>query len=418
MKIKLLAILVAAFVVLGLPLFARGAKQEGEEETAAQPGVPQYGGTLTAIHRSEPNLGDPDPHDHGYPSWYWMINVLERTIGGDYARYGSFRDGEGGWDNSYWSWPDLKYMRGYLAESWEVTADKIVFKIRPGVYFTGKSPKLNFEPREYTAHDYVWNRHRELDTPTNFSARRMEGIDFIKTPIKDHLYAEDDYTVVYETKRFNFEWYMDLYHCHGMQIARESIEAGEGDWDYMVGTGPFIVKKHVPNAYVEFERNPNYWRKTTVPYGGKEYQLPFVDTLNMPVIKDVTTSVAALRTGKLDIFMYSDWQHHEPLMKTNPEMEYLAFTEHNTYNFHFVTDKPPFDNRDVRRALMFGTDTKAICKAIYGYTPTTLHWPLGEESKATSPSMSFLLKPRSFLNITRIWQGRCWRMPVTLTVSR
>ena len=45
-------------------------------------------------------------------------------------------------------------------------------------------------------------------------------------------------------------------------------------------------------------RNSNYWGSTTI--NGKQYKLPFVDSLVYPIMPDEATAIAALRTGKVD----------------------------------------------------------------------------------------------------------------------
>ena len=76
------------------------------------------------------------------------------------------------------------------------------------------------------------------------------------------------------------------------------MEVDADAWDSAVGTGPFILSKYVEGAYVMYDRNPDYWLTTTID--GKEYELPFIDTVIYPIIPDESTQIAALRTAQLD----------------------------------------------------------------------------------------------------------------------
>jgi ABC-type transport system substrate-binding protein len=58
-----------------------------------------------------------------------------------------------------------------------------------------------------------------------------------------------------------------------------------------VGTGRGIFDEWVPNDYVSFRRNPNYWQKG----------LPHWDRLVVKIVSEDATRVACLLTGQVDI---------------------------------------------------------------------------------------------------------------------
>ena len=323
------------------------------------------------VNRLEPHLGIPEPAAYGYPSWYFMTPVLERIFRGDLEKYGVGRGGhyEGTCDFGY-EFPPFKVVTGALAESWEVTADKIVLHIRPGVYFSGISPNPVMESREYTAHDYVFNLTRRLGMA---GGSFTIGADFIKTPYEEAIYAEDRYTVVIETAHFNPTWWFDLISVLGFQMAPESVEAGPGVWENIVGTGAFTIKEVVPGSHVEYGRHPNYWRTTTI--NGVEYQLPFLDGLTLVVIDDQDTAVAALRTGKFDAFLFADFIYADSLAITTPELLMTEQVISGLLPFDMRVDIPPFDKKEVRRALFLGTDWESINRVAMG-KEVGHQWPL------------------------------------------
>jgi len=150
----------------------------------------------------------------------------------------------------------------------------------------------------------------------------------------------------------------DPYH-----IPPEVVEkADPSNYDDLIGTGPFILTEYVRGSHFVYARNPDYWRTTTI--NGKEYPIPFVDELVMPLIGDLATAVSALRTGTLDIHMRILPPDVESLARTCPELLKAPGTGGNAFVISLRTDHEPLDDVNVRRALMIGTDTQTIFKAV------------------------------------------------------
>ncbi len=273
------------------------------------------------------------------------------------------------------SGPPEKFTVGSLAESWEVTPDKVVLHIRPGVYWSGMSINPVMEPREYIAEDFVFNFNRTLEA------------DFWAVPtVKEWAnpaYVDDRYTAIIPTKFANPAWWMHInFWIFGQQIPHETVEAGPRDWRNIVGTGPFVITEYVPGTYMTYAPNPLYWRKTTI--NGKEYQLPFVDEIVMPVIADEVTAIAALRTGTLDMYNYVDFPNVEHLAQTNPELLKSPGLDGGCWIIQLRVDKPPFSDIDVRRALFLGTDKQAITKALTGMD-FRIEWPIWTGDEGYTP---------------------------------
>jgi peptide/nickel transport system substrate-binding protein len=109
--------------------------------------------------------------------------------------------------------------------------------------------------------------------------------------------------------------------------------------------------------------------------------LPYVDKVIVPVMKDLSTKVAALRTGKLDLCNQVPMNYRESLKETSPELNSREFfTGHVDYigmNFQGgMTAVEPFTDRRVRKALNAAIDRQAIIDEIFleGFM---LVWPVG-----------------------------------------
>jgi len=204
-----------------------------------------------------------------WPTHMFMTPILEFLIQGDFEKYGPRGTGE----FSFQLERDIpeQFCKGVVAESWEVTADKIVFHIRPGIYWAAYGKEDVMESRELTPGDVAWSLNRCFDN-TGAGARWTKNGGWI-----DSIYAEGN-DVIVETDGFNVNWLYEIGHASNTAIyAPEVVDADASDWNNLVGTGPFMFKEYVMGSHMGYVRNPNYWDTTTV--NGKEYEVPFVDEL-------------------------------------------------------------------------------------------------------------------------------------------
>jgi glutathione transport system substrate-binding protein len=71
----------------------------------------------------------------------------------------------------------------------------------------------------------------------------------------------------------------------------KSLETYGKDWvQHPTGTGPFILKEWSPGERVVLEKNPQYFKPG----------LPYLDKLEVRIMKDPLTASTALRTGEID----------------------------------------------------------------------------------------------------------------------
>jgi len=110
-----------------------------------------------------------------------------------------------------------------------------------------------------------------------------------------------------------------------------------------IGTGPFKFVEFKPNEYVKVARNPDYWKKDR----------PYLDGIEYTIIKNLSTAVLALVSGKFDMtFPYS---LTVPLLKDVKSQMPQAICEMGPVGLNRALlvnrDKPPFDNPDLRQAM-------------------------------------------------------------------
>jgi peptide/nickel transport system substrate-binding protein len=353
MKTKVFVLLLAFMLVAALA-FGGGKKEVAP--AAEVTGEPRYGGTLTAFRSpGQQNADSPTPSRMASATsapHFWRQPFQEMPLVGDFEKFGP--RGTGQFAFQVRGYIPEQYMRGQLLESWEVTPDKIIWRVRKGIYWHGNKPHL-MKSRELVADDLTqWVEYRRKDPAGSYIRKAINSPRTI-----------DKYTLeIPFAKGYDFMvMYLIGYEDRCEVEPPETVAAGDGQWENQVGTGPFMNTEYVVGSYFRYERNPNYYEKTTID--GKEYQLPFVDEMIYPIMPDEATQIAALRTGKLDWYAQVPAPQWSVLDSQTPDLKSARVVAANGFVLAPRLDKPPFDNIKVRHALMIGTDMNAF-NAILG----------------------------------------------------
>jgi len=310
---------------------------------------PQYGGTLTVLHRfvSAADPASADVADGFWTSTIWLGTIADRPFLGDFEKYGPRGSNE--YKFECLAFLPEQYVRGNLIEKWEVTSEHIIWHIRPGVMFTGNE-KIGMKPREYTAEDTAFSLNYYLNSPPGKLARGY---------IAD-VKVIDKYKVKMTFDHYDLTWMFYLgYEDRAAHIARETYEAGASKWENQVSTGPWMIEEYVSGSHMSYVKNPIWWDTTTID--GVVYDdVPFIDRMLWPIIPDVSTQIAALRTGKVDYFWNPNSPYWKDLDKSAPELKSHKFVGVYSFGVEMRVDEPPFDNKKVRHAMAMATDRKAF----------------------------------------------------------
>jgi peptide/nickel transport system substrate-binding protein len=120
-----------------------------------------------------------------------------------------------------------------------------------------------------------------------------------------------------------------------------------------IGTGPFKFVEFKPNERITLTRNPDYWK------AGR----PYLDGIEFTIIRDLSTANLAFVAGKVDwiamtIPLLKDLrkQSADPICEVTPGGI--------SRNLIINRDAPPFDNADMRRAVVLSLDRKAFIDII------------------------------------------------------
>ena len=88
--------------------------------------------------------------------------------------------------------------------------------------------------------------------------------------------------------------------------------------------------------------------------------------MNMALIGDYAVQLAALRTGRADIWMKCPWVYLSTLEETNPELRRVEVQAFGYGGIQVRHDTWPFSDVNVRRALSMAIDRQALLDDLFG----------------------------------------------------
>ncbi len=294
----------------------------------------------------------------------------EELFEGDWAK-GPSGTNEEGWASG--SVPPVNHYKGVLAENWEMPdPNTIVFHIRKGVHWALDQREASrlVNGRELDANDVVFTLKRNFEDPKAYLFGQFLPQD---RPIS--IAAPDKWSVVIKCPEGGAGALLPAIVDLSRIIPREVIDkyGDMTDWRNIVGTGPFILTDFVAQSSMTFKRNPNYWGKD--PFH-PESQLPYLDCVRQLIMPDISTRIAALRTGMIDREADMSWENSASLQKTNPELKTISYAKPNPYLIWMRVDTKPFDDIKVRRALAMGIDRNAIVDNYFSGQADILAYPI------------------------------------------
>ncbi|OTA41604.1 MAG: hypothetical protein A6D92_05240 [Symbiobacterium thermophilum] len=242
-----------------------------------------------------------------------------------------------------------------LATEWEVSPDGLewTFKLRQGVKFhdgtdfNAEAVKINFD------------RWRNTSDPLHVGGEfpyygyMFGGFDE-DSNIKDVIVV-DDYTVKFVLRRIQASFLQDIAMVPFAIASPKALkENPEGLNDHPVGTGPFRFVSWTKGERIVLEANPDYW-------GGR----PAIDRLIYRSIPDNNARLVALQAGELDV-MDGVEPAFLPAIQATGQFDIVERPPMNIGYLAFHTQKPPFDNVLVRRAINHAINKEELNTAFYG----------------------------------------------------
>ena len=216
-----------------------------------------------------------------------------------------------------------------------------------------------------TAEDFVETWKTAL-TPAYFSMN-TNLFHFIKNGKKaclgtlsiDHvgLKALDDKTLVIELEKPNKNFLNVLINSVFAPV-HKSMRYDQSDYNHFVSCGPFQLKKYAFKNQIVLNKNSHYWNAPQVQ----------LDELAYLIVKDPTTALLMFEKKEID------WLG-EPFMKIPmdaiPDLRTKGLLHSvqgaGTHWLFFNTQKFPYNNANIRKALSLAIDRERIIKNVMHY---------------------------------------------------
>jgi dipeptide transport system substrate-binding protein len=251
-----------------------------------------------------------------------------------------------------------------LAEKWEISPDgmEYTFHLRKGVKW--HTTNKNFKPsRDFNADDFIFSIERQW----------KENDPYFKVTSPNHSYFNDmgmpkllksvdkvdDYTVKIALNKpeapFLANLAMPYAGIQSKEYAIAMLKAGTPERidQEPIGTGPFYLVQYQKDAIVRFKAFPQYW-------GGKAK----IDDLVYAITPDASVRWAKLQKGECHVMPYPNPADLDAMRK-DPKVQVLEQPGLNVGYLAYNTQKKPFDDVRVRKAINMAINKKAIIDGVY-----------------------------------------------------
>ena len=264
-----------------------------------------------------------------------------------------------------------------LALAYEYTPDftTFVFHLDPEAVWSDGTP--------FVAQDVLdaWNYYAGPNTLAGAPFRtgtvgRIKGYDAVfagEATEMEGLIAVDDNTLEIQLTEPDPTYIYVLLKWNGGIPPADQIIADPELWATKPGakfTGPLMIKDFdAAVGNVTLVPNPNYWRSA-----------PILQEINFIIIEDVNTQLIMVENKELEMgsIPVDSWPRLEEAGIIKP-VEAAVYPY--VYYFWFMTDRPPLDDINVRKALIHAIDHEtafvAAMNPVHYYWPANAWIPLG-----------------------------------------
>lgn len=135
-------------------------------------------------------------------------------------------------------------------------------------------------------------------------------------------------------------------------VRLDVIEANPDSWTQagnFVGNGAYELTEHNPGSNLVLTKNANYWDADNVA----------IETIEVAVISEPATSLAAFENGELDWTGGGGFPAEDTPRLVDTD-EFLVTPRPGTYYVAFNTVASPTDNVDMRKALVYAVDRRTL----------------------------------------------------------
>lgn len=308
-------------------------------------------------------------------------------------------------------------IRPALAERWMVSSDGLEYRffLRKGVKWHSNAW---FKPtRDLNADDVIFSIERQWNPKHPFFKVSKGQYAYFNDMNMGQVLASveklDEHVVSIKLKQpvaallanLAMPW-ASIYSAEYAQTLLEKQTSERID-EQPIGTGPFEFVGYKKNATVQFKAFEGYWAGQ-----GKVQSLTFLIEPNS------TVRLAHLQSGACQIMAYPS-PVDLPLIMKSAHLKLLSQTGLNVGYMAYNTEKKPFDDVRVRRALNMAINKRKILRAVYNHTAVPavnpfppIQWSYNRDVEEDEYDPSSARKLLSEAGYPNGFQTELWAMPV------
>lgn len=251
-----------------------------------------------------------------------------------------------------------------LAESWSFSEDgrELTVNLRKGVRFHTTD---YFSPgRDFNADDVLFTFDRQRNRKNAWHGY-VPGADWEyfngtgMSRLVRKVERVDDHTVTFDLRRPHAPVISILAMDFASIVSAEYADKLEAD-DQMgmlnrepIGTGPFVFGDYTADEEIRFKANSEYW-------AGK----PSVDGLVFAITPDAAERLEKLKAGDCHVMASPDPGDIKDI-EAEADLAVMRQPGLDVGYLAYNTRVPPFDQKEVRRALNLAVDRKAIIREVF-----------------------------------------------------
>lgn len=265
--------------------------------------------------------------------------------------------------------PDSTDIIPSLAKSWDISPDKLTytFHLQDGVSFHDGTPfdsaavKTEFERRLAvgSAPAYMLMPIATMETPD--PSTFVVTLKTVVNPFMDYMASS------WGPKMISPKTLADN---AGTDNAQTFLK------EHAVGTGPLMLTAFNRGQNYEMARFDNYW--------GPKAKFAKVD---IRIVPDMGTQRLQLQSGDLDVILHSFPEAELPSVQGNANLAVKDFSSFLQSLLYVNTNKAPFSDPTLRKAVAGAIDRDALVKEVYGAygTPAGSPYPPGILDQSLAP---------------------------------
>lgn len=262
-------------------------------------------------------------------------------------------------------------VRPGLAYDWEILDEGMRYrlflregiKFHDGTDFNADAVIFNFErwadpehPHHYAEEGFIYTYYTG-----QFGGHKGDEGHIIEEIVK-----VDEYTIDFVLKYPSAPFLQNLAMSAFAIASPASWETyGPRTIEHPVGTGPFVFKEWKRNESITLVKNEDYWQEG----------YPLLDTVIFQVIPDNSARLTALKSEQIDIM---DGLNPDDIagIEADPRFQLWERLPNNVGYLGFNTQKPPFDDPNVRIALNHAVNKEALIVGLYNNLAISAKNPL------------------------------------------